>query len=238
MSPLLRFLCLATLPALLVQCAAPPRSTAPRTPPSSLGDAARWDRATGTLATAVPTDGNGKAVAWKFSVRPAAGINARSWPDGRVEVTSGTLTFVKNEAELAAVIAHEMAHIFSRHGRERAAASWAVLLGGVALGTIIAAQDGETGTALGVAAGAVLTISMTGLTARQRAQEHDADRVSLDLLRRAGYPPQAAVDFWERYAAHRTGLGLGLGLGRGSWWKAHPPDAERVRRLRELAAAP
>ena len=169
-------------------------------------------------------------MAWKFSVRPAAGINARSWPDGRIEVTSGTLGFVKTEAGLAAVTAHEMAHVFCRHGRQRAMESWAVILGGAALGAIIAAQDGQTGAALGIASGAVLTISLTILTARQREQEYEADRVSLDLLRRAGYAPKAAVDFWERYAAHRAGHGL----GQGGWWKEHPPDAERVRRLQQM----
>ena len=214
----------------LCHCAATPRRGTDPAPAASV--VTRWIRVTGLLGAAVPADDGGKAIPWKFSVRGAAGINARSWPDGRVEVTSGTLAFVKNEAELAAVTAHEMAHVFCRHGRQRAMESWAVLMGGVALGSLIASQDGDSGTALGVATGAVLTVSPTALAARQRAQEYEADRVSLDLLRRAGYPAQAAVDFWERYAAHRAGLGL----GQGGCWKAHPPDAERVHRLREGAA--
>lgn len=215
---------------LLCQCAAP-QGPSDIPPPAPL-ESARWKHVTATLAAAVPTDDRDEMVAWRFSIRKAAGVNARSWPDGRVEVTSGTLTFVTNEAELAAVTAHEMAHVFSRHGRQRAMESWAVILGGAVLGTVIAAQEGDTGTALSVASGAVLTVSLTTLTARQREQEYEADRISLDLLRRAGYPLQAAVDFWERYATQRARHSLGA----GGWWKAHPPDAERVRRLRELAA--
>ena len=223
----------STLPALLAvlcQCAAPPRRM--ETPSFATPEAMRWKRVTATLAAAIPADDRGQAVAWRFSVRNALGINARSWPDGRVEVTSGTLTFVKNDAELAAVTAHEMAHVFCRHGLQQAMESWAVILGGAALGAVIAAQDGETGTASGVASGTILTVSLTALTARRREQEYEADRVSLDLLRRAGYPTQAAVTFWDRYADHRAGHGL----GGGGWWKAHPPDAERVRRLRKMAA--
>ena len=227
--PIRQFLTTALILA-LCQCAAPPRRM--NAQPPAAAESLRWNRVTAILATAVPADDRGQAVTWRFSVRKASGINARSWPDGRVEVTSGTLTFVKNDAELAAVTAHEMAHVFSRHGRQRAMESWAVILAGAALGAVLAAQDAGAGAAAGVATGAVLTVSLTTLTARQRAQEYEADRVSLDLLRRAGYSPQAAPDFWQRYATHRAGHGL----GGGGWWKAHPPDAERVRRLRLLAA--
>ena len=228
--PVLQILATALL-VVLCQCAAPPRRV--KAEPASAAETTRWRRVTASLAAAVPVDDRGHAVAWKFSVRPASGINARSWPDGRVEVTSGTLGFVKSGAELAAVTAHEMAHVFCQHGQKRARESWAVLLAGVALGGILAAQDGDAGTALGAAGATILTVSLTALAARQREQEYEADRVSLDLLRRAGYPPGAAVDFWERYATHRAGHGL----GKEGWWKAHPPDAERVRRLRALAAA-
>lgn len=224
----LRLFLAATLIFGFCQCAAPPRRVKAERPATP--ETTRWKRVTATLAAAVPLDDRGDVVAWIFSVRNAPGINGRSWPDGRVEVTSGTLGFVRNEAELAAVTAHEMAHVFCRHGRQRAMESWAVILGGVALGAVIAAQDIERSAALGIAPGAVLALSLTTLTARQREQEYEADRVSLDLLCRAGYPPQAALDFWKRYAAHRAAQGL----GNGGWWKAHPPDAERVRRLQQM----
>ena len=112
--------------------------------------------------------------------------------------------------------------------------SVAVILGGVALGALLWDQGGKTGAAAGIASGTVLTLSLAALTSRQREQEFEADRVSLDLLRRAGYPTKTALDFWDRYATHRAGHGL----GRGGWWKGHPPDAERVRRLRQLTSQP
>lgn len=221
----LRLTAALLLCALLCQCAMPASRATPA-PDTS------WLRVSTRLAAAVPADRDGRPLRWTFSVRQAAGINARSWPNGRIEITSGTLGFVKNDAELAAVAAHEMAHVFCRHGRQRALETWTVLLGGAALAALLTRQDIDSAPALGTASGAVLTLSLTTLTARQRQQEYEADQVSLDLLRRAGYPPQAAVRFWERYAALRAKSGLGA----SKWWKAHPPDTDRVQRLRRAAA--
>ena len=212
---------------LLCQCAAPPHQRKADPPGGA------WHRVTSRLAKAVPQDQEGHPVQWQFSIREGSGTNARSWPDGRIEVTAGTLGFVQGEAELAAVIAHEMAHVFCRHGWQRSMESWAVLLAGGALGAVLAAQGNDASTALGSASGAVLTVSLTALTARQRDQEDEADRVSLDLMRRAGYSPEAAVRFWQRYTTARARLGL----GKAHWWKSHPPDALRVQRLQDAAAA-
>ncbi len=189
-----------------------------------------WERVTGRMAAAVPADREGRAIRWRFSVREADGINARSRPDGRVDVTSATLPFVANDAELAAVLAHEMAHVYCRHGWQRAMESWAVLAGSAALGMIWSSREHDPGTATALAGGLFLTVSSTVLAARQRGQELEADAVSLDLLRRAGYPPSAAPEFWTRYTSTRSDQKL----GKGGWWLPHPPDLTRLRRLREL----
>lgn len=221
---------LAPLAALLLfcQCAAPPRA-APAQPAASTE---RWTRVTTALARAAPMDESGRPVRWHFSVRQAHGVNARSWPDGRVEVNAGTLGFVRNEDELAAVLAHEMAHVTGGHHRRQIAEGWVNLLAGGALATLLAHAGNDEATALALAGGAVLTVNVTALAAQRRAREIEADGLSLDLLRRAGYPALAAVEFWERYAVVRKAHGL----ASGRWWQSHPPDAERVRRLRELAA--
>lgn len=199
------------------------------------GEEARaWERVTGRMARAVPRDWDGRAIQWKFSVRESAGVNARSWADGRVEVTAGMLPFVANDAELAAVLAHEMAHVYCRHGWRRAVESWAVLAGSVAVGMIWSSRRDDPGTATAIGSGLFLTISSTALTARQRAQELEADAVSLDLLRRADYPAAAALEFWTRYSVARSDEKL----GKGGWWMPHPPDALRLRRLRGLTATP
>ena len=199
--PLLHSLILLlALPALLCQCATP--ATLAKSSTATPSQLLTYSRVTQRLAAAVPTDITCRPISWKFSVRPSPNINAASWPSGRVEVTTGLLTFVKNEPELAAVLAHEMAHIYARHGPQRVAHTVAALF----------------------------TLTLTTLPAFARQQEFHADRLSLDLLRRAAYPLQSALQFWQRYAAHRASLGL----GQAHWWKAHPPDAERLRRFQQL----
>lgn len=220
----------------LCQCAARP-PIAEKAPAVSVpGPArARWDRVTPRLAAAVPRDKNDHPILWKFSLVPAHGRNAQSWPNGRVEVTEGMLTFVRTDGELAAVLAHEMSHVVLRHGTARSLASWAVVLGGAGLAVLAHQHGGASGwEAAGLGTGAVFTVSLTALTALtayHRAQESAADAMSVSLLTRAGYPAHSAADFWELYTAGRKAEGR----NGGGWWKSHPPDAERVRRLRELA---
>ena len=218
---------------LLCQCAGPPRPSGPEPLPGAGAHAARWTRVTAKLARAAPSDDRGKMVTWQFSLRDARGVNARSWPDGRVEVNCGTLPFVLNDGELAAVVAHEMAHVTGGHHRRQIAESWGNLVTGAALAVVASRQGRETGSAAALAAGSVLTVNLTALAARRRARETEADRISLGMMRLAGYPPQAAVDFWERYSATR----LAHGHSSGHWWQSHPADSERIRRLRLMVAA-
>lgn len=218
--------------SLLCQCATAPSATDPALHPGAPGPT-RWDRVTKILTAAVPVDDRGQMVDWRFSIREGPGINAVSWPDGRVEVNGGILPFVKSDAELAAVLTHEMAHVFHRHHRIQIVESWTTLLAGAAVGVILTHQGNDTLTAASGAGGAVLTVNLTALAARRRAREFQADATSLDLLRHAGYPPQAALEFWDRYAQARAAAGY----LNGRWWQSHPPDAERVRRLQQLAAA-
>ena len=120
MSRLLRQLHLPVLLTglgLLCQCATPPPAATSHPPAVRPAATARWDRVTKNLIVAVPVDDQGQAVAWRFSIRDATGMNALSWPDGRLEVNAGILPFVKSDAELAAVLTHEMAHVFHRHHR-------------------------------------------------------------------------------------------------------------------------
>lgn len=218
---------------LLCQCATPPPASTGHPPAVRDAATARWDRVTKILAAAVPVNDQGQAVAWRFSIRDATGMNALSWPDGRLEVNAGILPLVKSDAELAAVLTHEMAHVFHRHHRIQIAEAWTNLLAGAAVGVVLSQQENDVLTSAAGASGAILTVNVTALAARRRVREFEADATSLDLLRRAGYPPQAAVAFWNRYALARAAAGS----RNGSWWQAHPPDAERVRRLQQLAAA-
>ncbi|MDB6136777.1 MAG: peptidase Ste24p [Verrucomicrobiales bacterium] len=228
---------------LLCQCACPPkRDRESKASPTQAGikspaaprsaALARWARVTPRLAAVAQRDKNERLIDWRFTVMDADGRNAHSWPDGRVEVTEGMLSFVRTDGELAAVLGHEMAHVVLRHGRTRAAASWAAVLGGVALAVLAHEQGGSSGwESAAMGGGAVFSISLTGLKNWHRSQELAADAASVPLLVKAGYPARSAADFWELYAQARQAEGR----TGGGWWKSHPPDVDRVARLRALA---
>lgn len=219
---------------LFCQCAFHPPQAGAKLKPLPVSERERLDRVAPRLAKALPNIRHGRKIPWTFTVIPASGRNARSRPDGRVEVTRGLLSFVRTDGELAAVLAHEMSHVTLGHGRARAAAAWGVLLGGAALAVLANNNDIAGGWAsAGIGTGAVFTISLTGVTAFHRAQEFEADAASIAVLRRAGYPDGSAADFWEHYESGRAAEGR----SGGGWWSSHPPDAERIRRLREAAAA-
>lgn len=114
----------------------------------------------------------------RFQTRASTALDSRA--DGTyVELTTALIDFAYDEAQVAAIVAHEMAHNILRH-RARLDAK------GVRRGLL----------------GAV------GRSARMvRQTEEEADRLAVHLLDRAGYPPRAIITFWQRYdRSHRTGI--------------------------------
>ena len=133
-----------------------------------------------------------------FFVIDAPEINAFAAPGGVIGVNSGTILSSKNESELAAVLAHEIAHVTQRHiartfekNTQSALPTAAALLGAILIGII----NPEAGAAaLTVAQGARLQtqISFT------RENEKEADSVGMQLLARSGYDPHGMPAFFER----------------------------------------
>lgn len=190
-----------------------------------------WERVRERLVRAAEAEG-GRRVDWSFRIRSGNGPNAVSWPGGHVEVTHGLLAFVKDEDELAAVVAHEMVHVLERHGWKRVAAGWVTVLAGAAISWAVAANAGG-GEAVAAGGGFVGAVSLSGLFPLSRAHEIQADLGSLRLLTRAGYDPHASLRFWKRYAKWRASQGL----ADWSAFSAHPPDEVRLDRLRAALRA-
>ena len=116
----------------------------------------------------------------------------------RVRVTSGLIAYVRDDDELAAVVAHEMAHNLLDH-RAR----------------INAAKSGKTRIT--------------------RETEEEADRLSVWLMANAGYDPEAAVTFWERYGAE-TGLGIFTEPTHNRWQTRVAMLREEIARIGATAA--
>jgi hypothetical protein len=122
-------------------------------------------------------------VLFSFRVVRAAEPNAMAFPDGRIFVTTGLLTFIDNEAQLAFVLGHEVGHVLEHHfeknvreSRTRAKVGAAVGAGlGAILGGIAKGKEGAvTGAVAGVAAGVV--IAAVTMNSYSRQQEDEADR--------------------------------------------------------------
>lgn len=138
----------------------------------------------------------GQRVAWEVQVFDDANPNAFALPGGKVGVNTGMWTVAKTQDELAAVLAHELAHVLSRHAAERVSQQMAA---GVALEAVQAYSGERTSPentrmlmgALGLGAqlGVMLPFS--------RAHETEADVLGQRLMAEAGFDPAAAVRLWQ-----------------------------------------
>jgi predicted Zn-dependent protease len=165
------------------------------------------------------------AYDWQFNLVNDDAANAWCMPGGRVVVYSGILPVTQDEAGLAVVMGHEIAHALAKHGNERMSQQMAVQLGGMALDTALQEQSDLTRSiflqAYGVGAqvGALLPYS--------RKQESEADEIGLYLMAIAGYDTRAAAPFWDRM----SGAG---GSRPPEFLSTHPSPEDRSAHLEEL----
>jgi metalloendopeptidase OMA1, mitochondrial len=148
-------------------------------------------------------------------------------PGGKVGVYTGILPITKDEAGLATVVGHEVAHAAKRHGAERLSKQMLLDTGGQIVGSAVSVVDprwqGVTTTVYGL--GSELGVALP----HSREQELEADYVGLLYMARAGYNPEAAVAFWERFAD------LDRQSGGGTPWflRTHPLGDVRIQKLKE-----
>jgi predicted Zn-dependent protease len=167
---------------------------------------------------------------WEFVLFDSKEANAFCLPGGKVGVYTGIFPITRDEAGLATVIGHEVAHAVARHGGERMTEAQGLALlgqGGQALlkGT---KYEGYSGTAL-IAYGALTQVGLQ--LPHSRLQESEADHIGLLYMARAGYDPEAAVAFWQRFAEYNRQHGGGQGL---AFLRTHPLDEKRIADLKGL----
>jgi metalloendopeptidase OMA1, mitochondrial len=164
---------------------------------------------------------------WDVRVVEKDTPNAFCLPGGKIVVFSGIVPYARNEAGLAAIIAHEIGHAVARHGGERLSQQVA-LKGALSVGSeVLKKEDGKLdqksrlmlgALGLGATVGVVLPYS--------RVHEFEADRLGQIYMARAGYDPSAAVDVWGRMAKiQKPPIPI--------WLSTHPSDEERLTKLRE-----
>lgn len=162
-------------------------------------------------------------VRWEFEVFEDSSANAFALPGGKVGVNTGLLSVAQTDGQLAAVVAHEMAHVTSNHAQSRIQRNQTIALGGAILGAVL--SGAENGQQLGELAQKGGEIAF-GLTF-SRAQELEADRIGTIFMARAGYEPGDAVTLWQRMGARQQS-------SRPEILSTHPVSSTRIQKLREF----
>ena len=173
-----------------------------------------------------------RRLPYEFVVLDNSVPNAWALPGGKIAINRGLLTQLDNEAELAAVLGHEIVHAAARHGA-KAQERGTLMQVGLAAAQIGAAIGGIDGNAAGLAIqgagiGAQLIQQKYG-----RDQELESDHYGMKYMKAAGYDPWGAVTLQETF------LRLSTEQGRNQNWleglfASHPPSAERVAQNRQL----
>ena len=163
---------------------------------------------------------------WEFVVFDSKEANAFCLPGGKVGVYTGILPVTLNEAGLATVLGHEVAHASAHHGAERMSQALAAQTGGQLLGVALSASDPRIQS---LAALAYPTAAQVGvLLPYGRKQESSADRIGLSYMARAGYDPEEAVKFWQRFSEYNKSRGGG---STPSFLSTHPLDDVRIKQI-------
>lgn len=166
-------------------------------------------------------------LAWEFKVIDnSQTINAFCLPGGKVAVYTGILPVTQNEAGLAAVMGHEVAHAIARHGGERVSQQMVAKLGLSAVSAGMSSRDPKTVETVTGLLGAGTQVGV--LLPFSRKQESEADHMGLVYMAKAGYDPREAVAFWERMSSASGGGGKPPEI-----LSTHPADQTRIANLRE-----
>jgi predicted Zn-dependent protease len=167
-----------------------------------------------------------RSYQWEFNLVEDPNVNAWCMPGGKVVVYTGLLPVAQNEAGLAVVMGHEIAHAIARHGAERMSQGLIVEMGGMALSEALANKPEQTKSlfmksyGLGTEVGVLLPYS--------RLHENEADRMGLIFMAMAGYNPNEAVSFWERMSA------ASKGQKPPELLSTHPADSTRINNIKKL----
>jgi predicted Zn-dependent protease len=180
-----------------------------------------------SVGTRLVRSGPGARYPYSFSVADLPEINALSLPGGPVWINRGVLSSSGNESQVAAVLAHEVAHIAMRHGADRLTqgmvAKWGLGLLGALLGNSGGAGVAQAAASV-LAGGAMLTFN--------RSEEREADQVGTTILTRSGWSGRGMVELFEmldREAARDRG-------SAAEFLSSHPSARDRIDNLTALVS--
>lgn len=158
---------------------------------------------------------------WEVHLIKSPEVNAWCMPGGKIAVYTGMLDKIKpTDAELAAVIGHEIAHALREHARERVSQQ---MLSGLGISILSAMGGSQAATDLGS------TLSNVMFTLpNSRQHEIEADRMGVELAARAGYDPSAAISLWQKMASQGN-------AAVPEMLSTHPSSQSRIQELQRAA---
>jgi predicted Zn-dependent protease len=164
-----------------------------------------------------------EGFAWEFTlIDDPKTVNAWCMPGGKVAFYTAIMPICKDEAGVAVVMGHEVAHAIANHGRERMSQGLAQQLGMSTLGAAMGQNPTLTNQIFMQAVGYG---SQVGMLKFSRTHESEADKIGLIFMAIAGYDPQEAPKFWERMSAGSAGQ------KPPEWLSTHPSDDTRIKDL-------
>jgi len=158
---------------------------------------------------------------WEFNVVDSKEVNAWCMPGGKVVVYTGILPLTKDDAGLAVVMGHEIAHAIADHGNERMSQELAIQAAGIGLSVYMQQKPQETQAIFMSAFGVG---SQMGVLAYSRQHELEADKLGLVFMAMAGYNPERAVSFWQEMS--KAG-----GSKPPEIMSTHPSDERRIAQI-------
>lgn len=163
---------------------------------------------------------------WEFSLINEETVNAWCMPGGKVAFYTGIMPICRDDAGVAVVMGHEVAHAIANHGGERMSQGLVQQLGGVALTVALQEQPQLTQQLAMTAFGVGSTVGY--ILPHSRQQESEADEIGLIFMAMAGYDPSEAPEFWKRMDAQSEG-------GRPpEFLSTHPAPSTRIKELERL----
>lgn len=177
----------------------------------------------------------GKAIAeaadkpdfeWEFRLFKSQQANAFCLPGGKIAVYEGLFKHIDNDAELAAVMGHEVAHATARHGGERVTQAMLMNFGAMGVSAALNDESAEQRERWLAAYTGLTTVGIQ--LPYSRTHEYSADRIGLMYMARAGYDPEAALDFWKKFARQNKSPAL------MEFLSTHPVGNKRIEQLQQF----